>query len=134
MRYLRIAGTVLLWAIQLLAAFAFVRIGFAKFGNPFWITAFARGGYSDGFRVLIGVLEMAGGILLAIPQTTVYAAALIDVILIGAAATLLLNGQPLQQISAPIVWMVLVSVLAFVRRRRAWRPAGRGARIAAGAV
>jgi hypothetical protein len=77
---------------------------------------------------------MAAGVLLAIPQTTVYAAALIDVILIGAAATLLLNGAPAQQMSAPIVWMVVASALAFVRRRRAWRPAGPGARIAAGTV
>jgi uncharacterized membrane protein YphA (DoxX/SURF4 family) len=134
MRYLRIAGTVLLWAIQILAGLGFTAIGFGKFGNPFWIRAFAHWGYSDGFRILIGVLEMAGGILLAIPQTTVYAAALIDVIMIGAAGTLLLHGAPLQQISAPIVWMVLASVLAFVRRRRAWRPAGPGARIAAGTV
>ena len=124
----------LLWAIQLLAAVAFVNIGFGKFVSPFWIKAFARWGYSDNFRMLIGVLEMAGGILLAIPQTTVYAAALIDVIMIGAAGTLLLNGQPPRQISAPIVWIVLVSALAFRRRRRTWRPAGRGARIAAGTV
>jgi uncharacterized membrane protein YphA (DoxX/SURF4 family) len=80
------------------------------------------------------VLEIAGGILLAIPQTTVYAAALIDVIMIGAAGTLLLNGQPPRQISAPIVWMVLASGLAFARRRRAWRPARRGARVTAGTV
>src|SRR4029450_2337298 len=72
MRYARIAGTVLLWAIQILAAFAFVKIVFDKFGNAFWINSFARWGYSDGFRILIGVLEMAGGLLLAIPQTTVY--------------------------------------------------------------
>jgi putative oxidoreductase len=134
MRYARIAGTVLLWAIQILAAFAFVKIGFDKFGNAFWINSFARWGYSDGFRILIGVLEMAGGLLLAIPQTTVYAAVLIDVVMIGAAGTLLLNGVPPRQISAPIVWFVLVTVLAYVRRRRTWRPARRSARVAAGAV
>jgi putative oxidoreductase len=121
MRYLKIAGVVLLWAIQLLAAVLLVKIGFDKFGNAFWIHAFAKWGYSDGFRVLIGVLEMTGGLLLAIPQTTVYAAFLIDVILVGAAGTLLLNGAPTQQLSAPIVWMVLVSALAFARRRRTWR-------------
>jgi len=134
MRYARIAGTVLLWAFQLLSAYAFVNIGFAKFGHPFWIKAFARWGYSDAFRILIGVLEMAGGVLLAIPQTTVYAAALIDVIMIGAAGTLLLHGEPHRQIAAPIVWMVVASGLAFARRRRTWRPAGRGARVAAGTV
>jgi putative oxidoreductase len=134
MRYLKIAGVVLLWAIQLLAAFAFVNIGLGKFTHPFWIKAFAKWGYSDGFRMLIGVLEMAAGVLLAIPQTTVYAAALIDVLMIGAAGTLLLNGEPSRQISAPIVWMVLVSALAFARRRRTWRFTGRRIPASADAV
>src|SRR5215471_7786311 len=104
MRYVRIGGVVLLWAIQILTAFAFTGVGFAKFHSPFWIHAFTKWGYSDGFRMLIGVLEMAGGILLAVPQTTLYAAVLIDVILIGAAATLLLNEPP-RQATAPIAWM-----------------------------
>jgi putative oxidoreductase len=134
MRYRKIAGIVLLWALQLFAALAFVNIGVGKFVSPFWIKAFARWGYSDDFRILIGVLEIAGGILLAIPQTTVYAAALVDVIMIGAAGTLLLNGVPSRQISAPIVWMVLASGLAFARRRRTWRPARRSARVTAGTV
>lgn len=134
MRYVRIAGVALLWIVQLLAAFAFVRIGFAKFGNAFWIHSFEKWGYSDNFRMFIGVLEMAGGVLLAIPQTTVYAAALIDVIMIGAAGTLLLNGGLNRQVSAPIVWFVLVSALAFARRRRTWRIGGRPAPAAADAV
>jgi uncharacterized membrane protein YphA (DoxX/SURF4 family) len=134
MRYLKIAGIVLLWIVQLLAAFAFLNIGFGKFVGPFWIKAFARWGYSDGFRILIGVLEMAGGALLALPQTTMYAAALIDVIMIGAAGTLLLNGEPHRQVAAPIVWMILVSGLALARRRRTWRPARRGVSMAADTV
>src|SRR3982750_935233 len=113
MRYVRLAGAVLLWVVQLLAAAAFTAIGFAKFGNPFWIQAFARWGYSDEFRVLVGVLEMAAGILLAIPRTTVYAAALIDAILIGAAGTLVLNGEPFRQAVAPLVWIAIASALAF---------------------
>jgi len=126
MRYVRIAGSVLLWIVQILAAAAFVAIGFGKFGNPFWLRAFARWGYSDAFRILIGVLEMTGGVLLAIPWTTAYAAALIDVIMIGAAGTLLLNDEPRRQIAAPIVWMIIATSLGFARRRRTWRPARRG--------
>ena len=61
--------TVSLWIVQIWAALAFVAIGFGKFGSPFWISGFARWGYSGQFRILIGVLEMTGGILLAIPKT-----------------------------------------------------------------
>ena len=134
MRYVRLAGAVLLWAVQLLAAFAFVNIGFGKFGNAFWIRSFEKWGYSDEFRILIGVLEMAAGILLAIPRTTVYAAVLIDVLMIGAAGTLLLNGEPFRQVSAPLAWMVTASALAFARRRSAWRPSRRRVGAAASAV
>lgn len=134
MRYLRIAGVVLLWAIQLLSAFVFVRIGFAKFVHPFWIHAFAKWGYSDSFRILIGILEIAAGVLLAFPQTTVYAAALIDLILTGAVATLIVHGEPNRQVLAPIIWMVLASGLAFARRRRTWRFSGRRIPASADAV
>ena len=134
MRYVRVAGRVLLWAMQILAAAGFTAIGFGKFVNPFWIRSFAGWGYSDEFRILIGALEMTGGILLAVPRTTVYAAALIDVIMIGAAGTLLLNGAPGRQISAPLVWMVIASGLAFARRRSAWRPSRRRVGAAASAV
>jgi hypothetical protein len=36
MRVLRIAGTVALWIVNVLAAAAFVAIGLAKFGSPEW--------------------------------------------------------------------------------------------------
>lgn len=126
--------TALLWIVQILAALAFVAIGIGKFSSPFWLRAFARWGYSDAFRMLIGVLEMTGGVLLAIPQTTVYAAALIDAIMIGAAGTLLAHVEPRGQLFAPIFWAVIVSSLGYARRLRAWRPAGRGASVAADTV
>ena len=126
--------TVLLWIVQILAALAFVAIGYGKFGNPFWLRAFARWGYSGQFRILIGVLEMTGGILLAIPKTTAYAAILIDVIMIGAAGTLLAHGEPRAQMFAPIFWMAIVSSVAYARRRHAWRPAARQSSAAADTV
>jgi hypothetical protein len=117
MRYVRRAGIVVLWAMQILGAAAFIAIGMAKFSSPFWVKAFARWGYSDGFRILIGVLEVAGGAALVWPRTTFYAAVLIDAILIGAAATLGLHGE---RMSAPTMWFVWISILAAARYKLAY--------------
>ena len=125
------AGRAILWAFQAWAAFAFVVIGIAKFRSPFWFAAFTRWGYSDGFRMLIGALEFIGGLLIAFPRTAVYAAFLIDAIMIGAVGTLLLNHGKL---FAPIFWLVVVSIVGYARRKQAWRPAGRGAAAAVDTV
>jgi uncharacterized membrane protein YphA (DoxX/SURF4 family) len=119
MRYVKTV-TVLLWIVQILAALAFVAIGFGKFTNVFWIKAFPRWGYSDGFRMLIGVLEMVGGAVLVFPRATTYAAILLDTILVGAAATLLVHHE---KPFPPLFWLVVISILGVVRRRQAWRPA-----------
>ena len=96
MRVLRIVGTVALWIVNVLAAAAFVAIGLAKFGIPEWAIKFERWGYPDGFYMVIGALEIAGGVLLLVPRLSSYAAALLGAILIGAAAT-----QRSQQRSRP---------------------------------
>jgi putative oxidoreductase len=119
MRYLKIAGTVMLWVLQILVSVGFVLTGVAKFRPGFWVAGFARWGYPDSFRMLIGVLEIAGGLLLAFPATASYAAAFIGCIMVGAVGTLFMHNEPS---AAPIVWMVALAFLGFVRRRRAWRP------------
>lgn len=112
----------LLWIANILAACVFVMVGYGKFTNPFWLKAFPRWGYSDNFRMLIGVLEVTGGLLLAMPNTTVYGAILIDVIMIGALGTLVRFHEA---ISAPVFWLVIISLIGYARRRHAWLPGRR---------
>ena len=119
MRTLKIVGTVALWIVQILAAAAFVAIGLGKFGDPSWARNFARWGYPDGFYMVIGVLEIAGGLLLLVPKVTSYAAALLAVILVAAAVTLQLNHLPM---SPALAWLGIILLLGVARRRRAWRP------------
>jgi uncharacterized membrane protein YphA (DoxX/SURF4 family) len=116
------AGRVILWIVQIWAALAFVVVGIGKFRNPFWLAAFPRWGYSDGFRMLVGVLEALGGLLLAFPRTVSYAAILIDIVMIGALGTLVVNHEKL---FPPIFWLIVVSIVGYARRRQAWRPAAR---------
>ena len=130
MRVVRIAGTVVLWTLQVLAAAGFVAIGVAKFAIPAWAHNFARWGYPDGFYMVIGALEMIGGVLLLVPRLTSYAAALLGAIMIGAAATHLLHNET-ARLSAPLMWLGMMAVLGFARRRRAWRGSPRPLPIAA---
>jgi uncharacterized membrane protein YphA (DoxX/SURF4 family) len=123
MRYLKTAGTVTMWALQVLASLGFVYIGIAKFRNGFWIAGFARWGYSDSFRMLIGVLEVAGGVLLAFPPTASYAAALLGCILAGAIGTLVLHNEPP---FPPLLWIAVIALIGLVRLPRMWRPSRRG--------
>lgn len=119
MRILRIVGMVALWIVQILAAAGFVAIGLGKFGDPAWARNFARWGYPDGFYMVIGVLEAAGGLLLLVPKVTTYAAAMLSVILVAAAVTLLRNHLPM---SPALAWLAVMVLLGVARRRRAWRP------------
>ena len=122
MRVLRIVGTVALWIVDILAAAAFVAIGLAKFGSPAWAIKFERWGYPDGFYMVIGALELAGGVLLLVPRLSSYAAALLGAILIGAAATHALHDEA-ARVAAPLMWLAVMTLIGVARRRRAWRPA-----------
>ena len=121
MRVLRIVGTVALWIVDILAAAAFVAIGLAKFVSPAWAIKFERWGYPDGFYMVIGALELAGGVLLLVPRVSSYAAALLGVILVGAAATHALHGET-TRVAAPLMWLAVMTLIGVARRRRAWRP------------
>ena len=81
--------------------------------------------------MVIGVLEIAGGVLLLVPKATSYAAALLAVILVAAAVTLALHQQPM---SPPLVWLVAMIFLGLARRRRAWRPGIRALPVTANQV
>ena len=123
MRFRKSARPVSLWVLQILVCVLFVMTGVGKFRGTFWVAAFARWGYPDGFRVVIGVVEIIAGALLAFPWTASYAAALIVCIMIGAEGTLILHHE---RLAPPIVWIVIVTIIGIGRRQRAWRPSARG--------
>jgi putative oxidoreductase len=120
MRVSRIVGSVALWIVNILAAAAFIAIGLAKFGLPEWAIKFERWGYPDGFYMVIGALEVAGGALLLVPRMASYAAALLGAILIGAAATHALHDET-TRVAAPLMWLAVMALIGIARRRRAWR-------------
>jgi putative oxidoreductase len=120
MRTVRLLGVVVLWLLQILMALAFVLIGVAKFADPSWARSFARWGYPDGFYMVIGALEVAGGLALLVPRLASYAAAMLSVIMIGASLTHWLHGE-MARVTPPLMYLAVVAVVGAGRYRSAIR-------------
>ena len=121
MKYLRIGGT---WLLQLLLAVVMVGPGSQKFTSPTWERMFRTWGYPDGFYLVIGAVEVVGGICLLIPKLASYSAIVLAVVMAGAAATQIFRGG--RNGVGEFVFMTLLLVIAALRwrdRLRFGRPA-----------
>jgi putative oxidoreductase len=120
MRTVRRLGVVLLWLLQILMAVAFVLIGVVKFADPSWARNFARWGYPEGFYMVIGVLEAAGGLALLVPRLTSYTAAMLGVIMIAASLTHWLHGE-MARVTPPLMYLAVLVIVGVGRWRSAIR-------------
>jgi putative oxidoreductase len=121
MKTLKRVGWISLWILQVLAALAFVVIGVAKFADPGWSRNFARWGYPAGFYMMIGVLELAGGVCLLVPRIAAYAAAFLGAIMVGALATHVVHNETARLVG-PLMYLVVLAIVALGRWRSAVRP------------
>ncbi|HUI25899.1 MAG TPA: DoxX family protein [Candidatus Kryptonia bacterium] len=107
------ATRILSWLLALL----FVVSGVPKLiGVAQVVAAFEHMGYSASFRILIGVLEIAGGVALLIPAVALYGAGLLIVIMIGAVWSVLRIGE---SPAPPLIVGALLALLATLRLRQA---------------
>jgi putative oxidoreductase len=121
-RWTHVAKAVALWVITLLVVAGFLRAGIAKFSDTSgWARAFVHWGFPVWFRVLVGVMEVAGAVLLLIPRTAIHGAALIIVVMLGGVGTHLVHGEA-RHVMSEIVPITLTSIVAFARRRQAAAP------------
>ena len=117
------------WLLALWLCYIFFRAGIAKFDDSSgWSRAFRGWGFSVWFRVLIGVLEVIGALLLLVPRTVVYGTITIGVIMIGAAVTQLMQHRPHP---AAYMMLALATVLFALRRKDWWRPGATPGRVEA---
>lgn len=72
---------------SILLAVAFIGLGLVELVNRDTLGAFATWGYPERFRVLLGIGEICGGILLLMPRAAWYSAALLGILLAGALST-----------------------------------------------
>ncbi len=76
---------IVLWILRVLVAALFLFAGYMKLsGNPDMVAEFGQIGLGDGFRYLTGIIEVVGGIALLIPAISLYGAALLLCVDIGA--------------------------------------------------
>ena len=110
MRYLKIGGK---WVLTILLAVVMIGPGSQKFTSNTWERMFRQWGYPDGFYLVIGAVEVLGGLALLIPKLASYSAIVLMVVMIGAAATQVLVGG--RNGVGEIVFATLLGVIAWLR-------------------
>ena len=111
------------WALKIVLALVFLAAGGAKLaGAEYMVGIFDKIGIGQWFRIVTGICEVGGGILLLVPRTTFYGAALLTCVMLGAitAHLTVLGGNP-----TPAVVLLILSAFA------TWltRPFGANARL-----
>ena len=102
-----------MWILSVLLAAAFVFGGVAKLiGTEDMVKAFNQFGYPGWFRILIGLIELVGGIALLVPKFAIDAASFLIVIMVGAILTVFFAGA---SIVPPLVTMLLLGSVAALR-------------------
>jgi putative oxidoreductase len=94
--------------------------GFKLSGAQVAIDNFAKWGYPDWFRVVTGVIEVAAGVLVMIPPTSLLGAALILPTMVGAVLTHLTHAET-RNVPLPLILFALAAVLAYLRRPERFR-------------
>ena len=78
------------------------------------VQMFVAWGFPMWFMVAVGVAEVAGGIMLIVPQTRTYGAALLSLIMLGAVGTHIAQGEFL---SSMVPLVLVLGLAALVRKR-----------------
>jgi putative oxidoreductase len=112
MKYLKVGGT---WILTLLLAVVMIGPGSQKFTSPTWQRMFRTWGYPDGFYLVIGAIEVIGGIGLLIPRIASYCAITLSIVMLGASATQILRGG--RNGVGEIVFALLLAAIAWIRWR-----------------
>ena len=113
--------TIGLWVLRVLLGAAFLAAGGAKLsGAPAMVAMFEKIGVGQWFRIVTGVLEVGGAILLLIPRLTFYGAALLLAVMVCAVTVhlTLLGGSP-----APALTLLVLNAMTAWLTRATWKKA-----------
>lgn len=105
--------------IQIVLALGFLMFGAMKLGSKQMVDEFTRYGMPQWFRVITGLLEIAGAALLVAGiwnnSLVVYGGLLLTVIMVGAVITHLRIKDPVSKIGMPIILIILTLVVLFIK-------------------
>ena len=112
--------TIAIWIVSVLLAAMFLMSGGMKLINPAQASGmFVNYGYPAWFALVIGAVEVVGGLLLLVPRVAFYAAGALAVVMAGAAFTHLKTAGEAPRAAVPIVLLLLSIVIALARRPKA---------------
>ena len=111
----RRAIVALLWLLTIWETLTMGLSGAAKFMGDTWQQMFAAWGYPVWFSYVVGVLEIAGALLLLIPRAATYAATGLIVIMVGALVTEIIQSQ--LGVFMPALHITLLSAIVLLRLR-----------------
>ncbi|MGW9685279.1 DoxX family protein [Flagellimonas sp. 2504JD1-5] len=84
---------ILIWIMSAWLAHSMILNGIRKLDpDGFWTNAFTNWGYPVWFRVLVGILEVSGGLLLLIPKVRHWGGLILAPVMVGALVTRLVHG------------------------------------------
>lgn len=107
---------VVAWVLAILLAISFLGAGFPKVTQaPGVVASFEHFGYTPWFARIIGVLEMAGGLLVLVPTLSFWGALLLVGVMFGAVYTHLTTGVGSPVMAATL--LVMAFALASLRSR-----------------
>ena len=110
---MRRAKAVGVWLVQALMCVAMAGTGVQKFTVPAWERMFRAWGYPDHFYLVIGAVEVLGGLALLVPKVAAPAAVVLMVVMVAAAITRLTNGG---SVVGELVFSALLGLIAWSRR------------------
>ena len=103
----------ILWTTKIIISILFLLASLGKLSkNESVIDMFRNWGYFDGFYFYIGLMECILAVLLLIPRTSLYAAILLFVLMIGALFTHFIH-DPYTEMVRPLVFMALISMIIY---------------------
>lgn len=103
----------MMWVLSVLLAALFVFAGASKvIGTEQAVEGFKSIGYPAWFRVLVGLIEVVGGVALLIPKVALESASFLIIVMLGAVFTELFLGD---NVLIPIGVLLLVGSVAALR-------------------
>ncbi len=106
---------VMLWVLTVAVAVLMIGPGAQKFTGPTWERMFRVWGYPEHFYLLIGAIEVIGGLGLLVPRAASASAVILMVVMAGASATQFLHARNGRSGAGEIVFMVLLGIVAYCR-------------------
>jgi uncharacterized membrane protein YphA (DoxX/SURF4 family) len=116
---MRIVKIIAAWMLRIAFAGLCLLVGTGKIRRPeLGARRFAEWGYPAGSHMVVGVLEIIGGVLILVPRSASYGSLLIMTVMVGAIGTHLTHGETRRVIS-PVGFLLIAAGVGWLRRHDA---------------